>query len=1284
MKRFLKFFVAIVASAMTLFSCEDKELEQILAQIAFDKASYEIGAEGGQLTVKVLTTVDWTAALSAATSLDNIEGITLAADKGKGSSEPIEIVVNFAVNEGFDRTVKLSLSGGGVSGSCTITQKGSAVREMEKVTVAQFLEKAEDASIYYELKGIVKSITNTDYSNFIMKDIDGDAEILIYGLAYESDVASQKVQLLVKEGIQEGDIITIASTRGSYNGTPEGMNSYYISHEKSATPMLKIDKETYEASASGEVFDLTVTSNIVTWTLSADVDWLSFEPATGNASTTVKVTVAAGEGGTGTITASADGLDPVTCVVTRADLTVLSIAEFLTKPDDPNKAYQIGGIITDIVMDKDDATKPNKYGNFYIKDHTGEAYIYGLLPEKGGASGQNVIAEKGLKIGDFVSLAAPKSSYNDAPQGKNAWLLAAYPALSLKAFSELEDDATKSVFYTVSGTVSSIVMDKNDNTKPNKYGNIYIKDAEGFELYIYGVLDWDGKTANFESLGVKVGDVITGYAYKTSYNETVEAVNLQPVLIESGEPVVEDKWDYTPSAEYVAATNNLWKPIFDGNFDYVFGQVTGYQVEEITESKTVAKKESTYKFSFTDATEGEWGCCNFLAPLADHPVALKAGTKYNLSVTLGATAAISKCIFSLHTYKADADNREGDWLTDLWGEIPANTPTTFTQEFTPSADIANIAWTIIPQFGTPAGMKFYIKDICIVPIVKPEDPVYKFEWRTEADTLVNVPYNQAGAAHWYVEKDAEVEYVFKVYTDDGSVYTENGPGITIEPAANHVAINYAANELAIPRKWMVTATTTANVKNPVLTAILIQGAYEYTDLAKLNADIIADGTKKVDRIINISEDAKLYVTKKSGKNVFAQSRHDWFTGGILFYGTGLEGSVAECNTIFGKVTATTTAFNGVPEVTALNYKKEEVTFGYDGNTWPCEKVTIQALKDNYMKYVNVKTEFNNNYNGVTVSDGFSTSDRNGKISDSTGEIDLYVQVTDGTITGHVTGTKLNKIIAWPTFYKTNQQIGLWSQPTDVKSIPGIVTVDKTKTIVLGGDPVELGATTNSTGALSYSTSDDKVVTVSDAGLLTAVAAGTATITVNVAADGKYTAGSAECAVTVVAGEAPKVFYSRLGLEAPADWSGTYLLVYAKNGPQVLSGISDTSTKYGLGTRVTINEDATIQQTDDLKVCEVTISAASDEVAGHYVMMFKGKYLTWTSGNSLNVADAESDNTRWTFELGTAATGNVIITNVADATRQLWYNESSPRFACYTGKTETTSNYAPAQFFKLAE
>ena len=98
----------------------------------------------------------------------------------------------------------------------------------------------------------------------------------------------------------------------------------------------------------------------------------------------------------------------------------------------------------------------------------------------------------------------------------------------------LEDDTTKSEFYTVSGTVTDIVMDKDDSSKPNKYGNIYISDGET-TLYIYGVLDWEGAAVNFASLKLAVGDKITGYAYKSSYKGTNQAVNLQPVIIEKGE-----------------------------------------------------------------------------------------------------------------------------------------------------------------------------------------------------------------------------------------------------------------------------------------------------------------------------------------------------------------------------------------------------------------------------------------------------------------------------------------------------------------------------------------------------------------------------------------------------------------------------------------------------------------------------------------------------------------------------------------------------------------------------
>lgn len=77
--------------------------------------------------------------------------------------------------------------------------------------------------------------------------------------------------------------------------------------------------------------------------------------------------------------------------------------------------------------------------------------------------------------------------------------------------------------YRVKGTVTSIA-----NTT---YGNWYLDDGTG-QIYIYGTLDKNGGTKNFLSLGIEVGDVVTVEGPKTTYNGTVELVDVSVVEIE--------------------------------------------------------------------------------------------------------------------------------------------------------------------------------------------------------------------------------------------------------------------------------------------------------------------------------------------------------------------------------------------------------------------------------------------------------------------------------------------------------------------------------------------------------------------------------------------------------------------------------------------------------------------------------------------------------------------------------------------------------------------------------
>ena len=76
--------------------------------------------------------------------------------------------------------------------------------------------------------------------------------------------------------------------------------------------------------------------------------------------------------------------------------------------------------------------------------------------------------------------------------------------------------------YRVTGTVTGIA-----NTT---YGNWYLNDGTG-EVYIYGTLDSKGATKNFSSWGLEVGDQITVEGPKTTYNGTVELVDVTVVKI---------------------------------------------------------------------------------------------------------------------------------------------------------------------------------------------------------------------------------------------------------------------------------------------------------------------------------------------------------------------------------------------------------------------------------------------------------------------------------------------------------------------------------------------------------------------------------------------------------------------------------------------------------------------------------------------------------------------------------------------------------------------------------
>ncbi len=99
---------------------------------------------------------------------------------------------------------------------------------------------------------------------------------------------------------------------------------------------------------------------------------------------------------------------------TSVPVTPATIAEVLTKPDDANTYFMVTGVITSIAN--------ADYGNLYLKEGDSEIYVYGCYPGYGatGDARKFLIANKGIKVGDTLTVIAPKGSFNGVNQLRNS------------------------------------------------------------------------------------------------------------------------------------------------------------------------------------------------------------------------------------------------------------------------------------------------------------------------------------------------------------------------------------------------------------------------------------------------------------------------------------------------------------------------------------------------------------------------------------------------------------------------------------------------------------------------------------------------------------------------------------------------------------------------------------------------------------------------------------------------------------------------------------------------
>ena len=201
-----------------------------------------------------------------------------------------------------------------------------APSQIEKVTVAEFLEKEVSSDVYYRLTGTVDNIINTTYGNFDLVDETG--KVYVYGLTATKVNSNDKSFALLN--IEEGDILTLEGVRDEHNNSAQvGGPAYFISVVKPVKFVVDPSALVFPADGGSLTATATATNFTGDVTISAVSDNSQFTATVSG--TTITVTAPANTGSeeiTGEITVTAtDGNSTKTATIAVSQNKAAPVAQ---------------------------------------------------------------------------------------------------------------------------------------------------------------------------------------------------------------------------------------------------------------------------------------------------------------------------------------------------------------------------------------------------------------------------------------------------------------------------------------------------------------------------------------------------------------------------------------------------------------------------------------------------------------------------------------------------------------------------------------------------------------------------------------------------------------------------------------------------------------------------------------------------------------------------------------------------------------------------------------------
>lgn len=374
-------FASLVAVLAVAVSCE-KEADHYLDEIKVDKSYVGFAQGGGSATISLTSTGSWTVSVP-----EKAAGwLSVSPASGNAGTASITISAD-ATDETREATIAINCEGK--------TQNVNVIQQAEKTEkpVTPIATVISTGAGSFRVRGTVTRLVNDQYGNFYIED--ETASIYIYGVKDAQGYPKDGSGGWARFGIDVGDIVTLEGPYTKYGDTDELVDAEVIKVEKSLIQVADFDFK--KLPPVDTTFSMVVTAKESPLLVSSDSDWLQVVAVNTDGSYRLH---ADENPRTAERTANISISGPTarkSVAITQAGVpaTGASVSDIIAMED----KSQVKTLPSTVVVALTSR-------GAVLSDGTKAIYAYG---EQAAA----------LKLGDGVSMAAEKTTYNGVPELTN-------------------------------------------------------------------------------------------------------------------------------------------------------------------------------------------------------------------------------------------------------------------------------------------------------------------------------------------------------------------------------------------------------------------------------------------------------------------------------------------------------------------------------------------------------------------------------------------------------------------------------------------------------------------------------------------------------------------------------------------------------------------------------------------------------------------------------------------------------------------------------------------------